>query len=105
MAGVDTGTNTRIEALTAGPRDAQRLSHLNGRRAHDDLPFGHKCGARWSGMQTSHCARCHQTFGGVGGFDRHRKDGKCLVPVDIGMSLLPGRAFAVWGMPHTEPSE
>lgn len=34
----------------------------------------------------AHCAAegCHVTFGGVGGFDRHRRDGECLTPAKIG---------------------
>ena len=32
----------------------------------------------------AHCSVCHLTFGGVGGFDRHRRDGQCLTPEAIG---------------------
>jgi len=33
----------------------------------------------------AHCGACHQTFGGVTGFDRHRRGGECLTARDIGM--------------------
>jgi hypothetical protein len=29
------------------------------------------CDARWSGNRICHCARCHLTFTGGGGFDAH----------------------------------
>lgn len=32
----------------------------------------------------AHCGACHVTFGGVSGFDRHRRDGQCLTPEAIG---------------------
>lgn len=32
----------------------------------------------------AHCGACHVTFGGVTGFDRHRRDGQCLTPAEIG---------------------
>lgn len=97
--GVDTGTDPASNQATARPGDAPRAFHRAGQRAHDDLPFSDHCGARWSGTQTSHCARCHQTFGGVGHFDQHRKDGQCQDPAKIGLTLLPGRAFRCWGRP------
>jgi hypothetical protein len=48
------------------------------------------CGARWTGRRTAHCAACHRTFGGVGGFDRHRRGGACLEPADVGLELRGG---------------
>lgn len=32
----------------------------------------------------AHCGVCHTTFGGISGFDRHRRDGQCLTPEAIG---------------------
>lgn len=32
------------------------------------------------GTNVAHCGACCRTFGGVSGFDSHRKDGKCLDP-------------------------
>lgn len=38
-----------------------------------------------------HCvAECHQTFGGVTMFDRHRRDGRCLDPAECGMTYRDG---------------
>lgn len=33
----------------------------------------------------AHCSACHHTFGGITGFDRHRRAGECLKARDIGM--------------------
>lgn len=45
----------------------------------------------------AHCAAgsCHKTFGGVGGFDKHRRDGSCLDPATLGMVEIKG----VWRTP------
>jgi hypothetical protein len=32
----------------------------------------------------AHCAVCHLTWSGVSGFDRHRRNGRCLAPPEIG---------------------
>lgn len=72
-----------------------------GRRAYEDLP--HSCGRctnRWSGLNTCHCGGangCHRTFTGVGHFDRHRRDGRCVDPATIGLHLVDGRAYEAWG--------
>lgn len=62
-----------------------------------------RCGARWSGSRTAHCAgECHRTFTGVTTFDAHRRNGRCLPP-DLpapdgpGLVIVPGRAYEVWG--------
>lgn len=34
----------------------------------------------------AHCAVCHLTYGGVYGFDAHRRDGRCLDPASLGMA-------------------
>lgn len=44
----------------------------------------------------AHCGVCHQTFGGVRGFDDHRRDGHCLNPAELGMA--PGDT-GVWRIP------
>jgi len=41
----------------------------------------------------AHCPTCHETFGGVTGFDAHRRNGKC-VPAK-GYDLVRG----VWRRP------
>jgi hypothetical protein len=94
-------TESGPEAVTARQRDAERMRQTSGTRAHDTLPFGHRCGARWSGLGTAHCARCCNTFSGVSAFDDHRKDGACLDPATVGLSILDGRAYQCWGKPQT----
>lgn len=34
-----------------------------------------------------YCNGCHQKFGGVRGFERHRKNFKCVDPGSVGLSL------------------
>jgi hypothetical protein len=71
-----------------------------GTRSTEDLPFGCRCGARWAGSNTAHCAgECHRTFSGVGPFDAHRSNGHCREPESVGMSVLAGRAYECWGYP------
>ena len=78
----------------------QRPASLLGRRDFEDLPHGCRCGARWAGSTTAHCgAQCHKIFSGVTAFDAHRRNGVCLDPATVGMSLVPGRAYECWGYP------
>lgn len=46
----------------------------------------------------AHCSVCHRTFGGVTGFDAHRKDGACLDPSALGYVERDG----VWRTPMPE---
>lgn len=46
----------------------------------------------------AHCGVCHRTFGGVTGFDRHRKDGECLTPESFGLEFRNG----AWRFPAPE---
>jgi hypothetical protein len=70
-------------------------------RAFEDLPHRHTCGARWSGSTTCHCGAvgCHITLSSVGAFTAHRKGGRCNPPAEVGLTLIPGRAYEVWGWP------
>lgn len=45
----------------------------------------------------AHCAAdgCHRTFGGITGFDRHRRGGECLDPAGLGMHPRPA-----WRLAH-----
>jgi hypothetical protein len=43
----------------------------------------------------AHCPTCHRTFGGVWGFDRHRRHGACLNPNPIGFEEING----IWRSP------
>lgn len=79
------------------PNDADRFA---GTRAAENLPHSCRCGTRWNGQRTAHCAaECHLTFSGETSFRRHRRDGRCLNPAEVGMSLLPGRPYECWGYP------
>lgn len=50
-------------------------------------------------------ALCHQTFSGVSTFDAHRRNGRCLTPAEVGMSLVPGRPYECWGYPGGEATD
>jgi hypothetical protein len=43
----------------------------------------------------AHCGACHRTFGAVSGFDRHRREGRCLDPAALGMA----QAKRIWRQP------
>lgn len=45
------------------------------------------CGARWSGLSSCHCSGCHRLFGGIGSFDRHRRNFTCADPASAGLRL------------------
>jgi hypothetical protein len=48
----------------------------------------------------AHCSACHVTFGGITGFDRHRRGGECIAP--SGLDMHPdGRG--VWRMDGERP--
>ncbi len=67
------------------------------------LPHSCKCGAKWSGGETAHCAAdCHLNFSTARSFDRHRKDGQCRPPADIGLVERERRGYTVWGQPGDE---
>jgi hypothetical protein len=84
-----------------------RLASLSGTRDYADLPHLHaRCGRRWSGNITAHCAGCCETFSGVSTFDQHRDGkpgdhrypaGQCYYPGDAGLVLLADRAYRCWG--------
>jgi len=45
------------------------------------------CSERWTSKSLAHCTACHRTFGGVGGFDKHRDNGRCIDPMELGMEI------------------
>jgi hypothetical protein len=51
------------------------------------MPLGHcqGCGRGWAGLAEAHCSACHLHFKSDSGFDRHRRDGRCLTPVELAM--------------------
>jgi hypothetical protein len=76
------------------------------------LPHSCRCGARWSGGMTAHCAgSCHRTFTRPSNFDRHRRGGQCVDPATVG--LVPrgyrndvGSDGILWSLPgRTETAE
>lgn len=52
------------------------------------------CKEKWTGNNRCHCSGCHRTFNSVGAFDRHRRDGGCLDPIDLGMEMSPESIWA-----------
>lgn len=61
-----------------------------------------RCPSTWSGLSRAHCSACHLTFTGITAFDRHRSDGGCASPVDLGMVLREG---GIWGAPAMTPEQ
>lgn len=67
---------------------------------HRDAPTWTQCGpdcVRPTPNQ-AHCpvAGCHRTFGGVSNFDKHRRNGWCLDPATLGMTL---NGAGIWRIP------
>ncbi len=46
-----------------------------------------RCPKTWRGLSKAHCATCHETFGSVRSFDRHRTNGHCAEPATLGLTL------------------
>lgn len=68
------------------------------------LPHGcPRCGLQWSGQLTSHCASCHNTMSGVSAFDRHRRNGACRPPAEVGLTLVANRHYPCWGTTEEMP--
>lgn len=67
-------------------------------------PITCRCGARWTGVNRSHCAakNCHVTFGGVTSFDKHREGGKCATPESLG---LHDNGNGVWSATYGATNE
>lgn len=56
------------------------------------------CTNTWTGLAQCHCSVCHETFGGISNFDRHRFNGECRRPEDIGLAI---GARGVWSEPFS----
>lgn len=56
-----------------------------------------KCGVAWTGHARNHCPTCHETFGGVGGFDMHRRDGRCVDPATVRLHQSRGYWLRSYG--------
>ena len=52
-----------------------------------------RCGAYWSGYRACHCPTCHNTFGGVTGFDLHRMGGDCRPLENVDLTWNPERGM------------
>lgn len=71
-------------------------------------PRVHAHGPSWTKCQPdcitpsphqAHCTVCHLTFGGVSGFDDHRKDGWCIDPTTLGMTQ---NERGIWRRPMSD---
>lgn len=51
-------------------------------------------------LAQAHCPSCHRTFGGVTGFDKHRRFGRCTDPATLGMA---DNGRGVWRKPMDRP--
>ena len=47
------------------------------------FPDGYK--VEWTGFNRCLCFACRELFGGVTGFERHRRDGGCVDPASAGL--------------------
>lgn len=63
------------------------------------MGFCKKCNFRWLGVSAAHCTGCHRTFKSANAFDLHRRDFRCLDPMDLGM-IMNDRGF--WTKPMSE---
>ena len=78
-----------------------------GRKMERNAPSGRRCDStctHWTpraGTKTCLCPVCHEVFSTPSNFDRHRKDGWCLLPSSVGLKtnengvwvgeVLPGK--------------
>lgn len=77
--GNQTGDNDRIRLTVA-------MKTLEIREEEKILGYCRACGERWKSKRLCHCTACHRNFGGISGFDAHRRGGQCLDPEKLGMS-------------------
>jgi len=105
----DDALDAMDQALDLIARPAIRIAVRRGMSLH--MPCIKSC-IRPTPSQ-AHCSVCHETFGSVSGFDRHRRGGQCLDPNTIpGIHLNPAgiwrfdgghnRAAAHSGTPQTD---
>lgn len=96
-----TDANKRVRGSTTGGR---RAGSAQAQPVRDETRLPHacgRCGARWGGHNTAHCSAqgCCRTFSGITTFERHHRNGECLNPASLGMSLLSSRPYPCWGYP------
>jgi hypothetical protein len=88
---------------TSGPRSAVHGEVPTPDDATGTLPWACRCGARWAGIRTAHCAgTCHQTFSSPAAFDEHRVDGECHDPATRNLVLTTRAGYQVWSFPPDE---
>lgn len=64
------------------------------------------CLSTWTGLTVAHCGGCHETFAGVGLFDAHRVDGRCVHPFEVRTRDGGPRLFfrdGMWRGPEMTP--
>jgi hypothetical protein len=63
-----------------------------------NIPLGSRCDStcRKPNGNQAHCTVCGGTFGTVGNFDLHRRNGWCINPEDIGLYV---NVHGVWTRP------
>ena len=73
---------------------------FKGRRMERNAPSGTLCSKTPTCTSPRtigyHCTVCHETFGGLSSFDNHRKDGWCLNPATLNLTI---DELKVWRMP------
>lgn len=61
-------------------------------------PHTCKCGSRWGGANTAHCAaQCHLTFTSPTAFFEHRRGGLCVDPASAGLYEHTRIGYTAWG--------
>jgi hypothetical protein len=58
-----------------------------------------RCGAFWTGYETSHCSSCHTTFTTERAFDAHRVRGRCQDPESRGLVKVTRAHWVGWSRP------
>lgn len=59
-------------------------------------------GTLTEGTNRSKCSRCGEYFTSVGTFERHRREGQCLNPGDVGMKIKELKGGTYWGFEMSE---
>jgi hypothetical protein len=57
------------------------------------------CTATWAALHAAHCGACHETFTTPSNFDRHRKDGQCQPPANVGLVASDRGGTQMWHQP------
>lgn len=59
-----------------------------------------RCGSSWTGLSKAHCSECHRLFSVASAFDKHRSQGRCVTPGEVGLELRG----EVWGYGGDRPA-